>query len=1535
MLREGRCPPGLLTDGTIMPPITPKICTTSSIVFCLTLLFFNVASRVCEAADGVVNAGRPFRENVTLPVDSNLLKQFGTVEDVLADQRWTDAIRILQEIAQTESKDLVLVQPGKVGDVANYLNVATRCNVLLSRVPAEGRIAYRKKVDPQAKRWFDNWERTRDPAELLRIVRQAFLSSYGDDALWALGEVAWDQGEFSTAQSWWEQLIPLPEDADQKNYPTVLRFPDSEIDRATILARIVMCSILANEPYRAAEQLRQFADRFPQAEAWLAGRQGRLAEILQQTLDASKSWASTQTSAEVKTFALSPERNGRVSESNDVGALRWNHPLPPNVLPRRFETLPLPVEPLSYHPVVHNEVVLVNDANAIRAWNVLTGEPAWQSEGRDPAVIYPSIPDETTAVVSERPCVGVPHYTMTIAGDRLYARMGSPVTCSSTSETRRDSDSDLVCLDLNKEGKLIWKINANELLPDPVPWRFEGTPIIVAGRAFVALCRRNPQLELMVVCLDAFDGRLRWQRHVGAFRASVGENNNRVSHLLLTAGSGRIFLSTDAGAIIALDALDGGLAWAVSYERNSDESVATLSDPTLKNLLPALFHAGLLFIAPNDSNAAYCLEADSGRLRWRFPYLQNTTQGLPPSVGRSSERSQLLGRQQWRHLLGVGPGGLEGRLIVSGNSLWAIDIEKGVTAWPQHETPLGGGGNLPFGRGLISGNQILIPLRESIEIFDLTTGEPKRSVLLKTPTSPQQGGNLTVTGGMLMVAQPNRLAAYCEYGRLKERIEREIIQRPDDTALGIQLAELEAVDGTTDTAIAGFEGVLARIKFDDPAYFRIRRKLMTLLRDAGTARLREAKLVEARDYLTKAFRVADDITKKVDLIFELSRLEEILHRPAAAQMQLQQVLNSPGLASVRRENVTAGSAALRQISKLIEKNGRETYREIEQVARTEFEGLRQTADRAALQRFVAKYPHAEITAAARQRLVQLFRGSGQTSEAYAMLDEIRGFPADKQAFVETTLSMIELLQRVRDSNSEMRLWQALAMQNPSVEVVFAGTKNDVVELARKQLERINSEPRPQPSFVQKFWNYPLPIGSQVIIPEGDPPSSGLAVILVCSKHATEVNTWIWRCLDQRTGKVRWEEFASSPVIVAGWNAVHLLIGTRHGWFARMPDNGRHVWEQISLAETNPLFVKPSRDDFVWPAFFDVTRGLQLFHSGTGENIAILKPQGQLHPIIGVRYSSTVQRIENAVGDSEYWDTQGSVQSIRLFMQTVKPTRVWCASAPRSFDHWTIQEVTKDGETWLGNPFVLGKRLIGITSDRFLVGHQFEDLPADPDQADDLNRRATWRQSHHWTYNNLASGAADPVAFESQGELLGVVDGSQLASFDPEAGTRKWTTGLADLPLSDALHQVCVGNGLVFATSQGVLRSISIHDGRVRVSQYLGDTTPQWCTRIAWATRPFLKASREPQQRPSIAGTKMLVAAWPLNSVETNRSLICLCDAETGTCVQQIRTNGVPQDLRLDHEGFGVFWTNKSLFGLRFFSPTEITETSRPLGSITP
>jgi outer membrane protein assembly factor BamB len=104
---------------------------------------------------------------------------------------------------------------------------------------------------------------------------------------------------------------------------------------------------------------------------------------------------------------------------------------------------------------------------------------------------------------------------------------------------------------------------------DGPPWSFEGTPVVMEATAYAVIYRRLPEPEYGLLAVDAESGIIHWQQSIGAARPAVEDVINRVSHLLLTSGQGRLYLSTDQGAILALSPHDGRLLWAVSYESQS------------------------------------------------------------------------------------------------------------------------------------------------------------------------------------------------------------------------------------------------------------------------------------------------------------------------------------------------------------------------------------------------------------------------------------------------------------------------------------------------------------------------------------------------------------------------------------------------------------------------------------------------------------------------------------------------------------------------------------------------------------------------------------------------------------------------------------------------------------------------------------------------------------------------------------------------------------------------------------------------------
>ena len=108
---------------------------------------------------------------------------------------------------------------------------------------------------------------------------------------------------------------------------------------------------------------------------------------------------------------------------------------------------------LSYHPVIDGGLLLVNDQSRIRALRLTNGKP-WP-EGTD-GVLYRSARAPSIYAPRSPRRVGVPRFTMTVRENKLFARMGSPVTSyPSDEETLPAEVGYLVGLDLSAQGRLL------------------------------------------------------------------------------------------------------------------------------------------------------------------------------------------------------------------------------------------------------------------------------------------------------------------------------------------------------------------------------------------------------------------------------------------------------------------------------------------------------------------------------------------------------------------------------------------------------------------------------------------------------------------------------------------------------------------------------------------------------------------------------------------------------------------------------------------------------------------------------------------------------------------------------------------------------------------------------------------------------------------------------------------------------------------------------------------------------------------------
>ena len=1442
-----------------------------------------IAALLGMAADHCTGANPPkpvpkreMRETATVAADTNVLKRFGTIEEYVLEKRWAEAIDVLQEIAQTEGRKLVLAQRGSAGETSVYLNIATRCNVLLSKFPPEGLQVYRKRVDPQARRWLDHWKQSRDEADLQRIIREGFLSSVGDEALWELGEAAWDRADFSLARLYWTQLVPLGQQADSLNTPTLLRYPDSELNQAEILSRLVLCSIMEGDRVRTAAEIDRFKQLYPDATGTLAGRTGNLVELLTQTLQESSKWASPTHADDVSTFALNPARNGQVSAAIEIGAVKWSHPLPssqvglpsPNATPNRG--------PLSYHPVTFGDIVLVNNARSIWALNLLTGEPAWPSE-RGTAEIYPPAPEERTGVPN-LPCSGVPFHSMTIADGRLYARMGSSVTnpasdtTNATTEIENETfESDLVCLDLAEgQGKLVWKLEAQSVLKD---WRFEGAPLVMGGRAYIAVSRRRPQFEFAIACFEASTGTLLWNRPLIMARGNVEATQNRVSHVLLTAGAGRLYLSSDAGAIIAVNARDGRDEWAVTYE--SLGALRPTVNPLSFGLNPPMFHDGLVFVAPQDSNSILCIEADSGRVRWK--------------IGNSDP-------VRWRHLLGVIRGGAEGHLILSGASLSCIDIATGKLVYGPRKAIRPPPAEQGFGRGLIAGDKILWPTREAIQVIDAATGTPLEIKHLNTPGSPQIGGNLAIAGGLLVVAQPERLVAYCDYSLLKQKLERDLSQwiSPDGNLIGavetggaasdcspveslyLRLSNLEVPQGDLELATATLrKGIDTLESASDSSVTRtLRTRQLELLRRAARQSLEDAHPELAVDQLTEARKLAATPVLTISVLMEIAQAEIARNRPVAAVEVLQQILDDSQLAQTSYLASTGAAAAKAEISRLIKLRGRVVYADIERRASQEIAALIDSHDLDGLRRALLQYPNSEASSLAWRQLALEERQAGRLGAALRIVARSVRLASTPESHVATLADWADTLDTAGDHRTARQAWKQLATTEfADVELDWSGKRLRSSELARQRLEKKEYsayEPTQPGRPLHRAWERYLIIDpavkqlpqmdevANVLIPVEEPPAIALACLLIVRRDPSLGNLFLCECIDRSTGQVRWSRSFSEMPQWSAYSETGLLIAVGTLLHAVSIESGEEHWTvpvtaskdttQMRLIHADgAMYRLPESSDRNatpvptiqicvrdhWVVAFDPRIGLTVIDSRTGDVAWTFAPRG-----------------DNPVGSSRgkfpFWQWSCGLRQIAL--QAVKPATFWLIDLG---PECVAVEQPGVNELWLQGPIVNENLIITMNAQRQIESRS---------QSSDGNR---WRYQGGMSFSHV-----DPVMWQANGQLLLTIDGLTLSSLNLRDGTSEWTAGIAHLPLQYPERQVIASGDAVFAASHGLLRRISLKYGDCQWERFLGSTADQW----------------------QVAACGDLIAAWPLDAKgqrQSQGSFVVWCDARTGRILQRL------------------------------------------------
>lgn len=671
--------------------------------------------------------------------------QLALAQQLIESRNWDEAIQTLRRISAEHG--------GRVIQIADrrYHSIRDWCHLQITGMPDEAIALYRDRVDAAAEKWFREGKANRDGELLRRVVETTFCSRYGDDALDALAQIALERGEFDKARSYWEQTSPLlrtetgqsvwiglsgydieahwheleTQFISREKPPTWLAYPDTDLDIASIRARLVLVSVLQGATSRARFELDLFQRLHGDASGRLAGHRAPFRLVLEKLISSVPTWASTpRQGVRVARSSISPDNSLAVGPVFLSEKPHWKDPQSLRHAGQRSSA-----RGLAFYPLAHEGLLFVNNTKSVFAYRAADGKPAWSIgyTGRLPGEFHRILEEDVPFEKTGYRAFDSPHYSMSIHGDNLFARLGSRFIPSESSGESAPYASVLACLDVAREGSLQWRIPRDDQLHRFLRdgWAFEGSPVADGSNVYVGMRRGFPWSESYVACFDARSGDLRWRTKICEAQSVYETANN-----LVTLHEGTVYYNTNLGAVAAIDASSGIVHWAYRYQRVRGGKWSKPAQPFFRGLNPCVYHDGLVIAGPVDCDSIVAIDALTGKRVWQ-------------SVPIAS-----------RHLLGVG----QGNLIATGRSVWWFNALTGKleAEWPgsnNRNSPRG------FARGVLAGDSIFWPTNDEIFVFDQKLG-PRRTPV-KRPgislTRPDVGalvteGNLSLNREGLLVA---------------------------------------------------------------------------------------------------------------------------------------------------------------------------------------------------------------------------------------------------------------------------------------------------------------------------------------------------------------------------------------------------------------------------------------------------------------------------------------------------------------------------------------------------------------------------------------------------------------------------------------------------------------------------------------------------------------------------------------------------------------------------------------------------------------
>ncbi len=687
-----------------------------------------------------------------------------------AEQGRYDLASVLWQKVLDESADIVfpdkdLVQRTLEHEYQRFRPAKRSVETTLAGLPPEGLRAYRIQVDGEVQSLLAADGRGREAA-LGEVVKRYFLSSRGDEAAYELACMKLDRFEFLPAARILGKIL--------REYPT------PTVSKAEVHLRLAVCAARVGDFSGAATALKGL-EGDPDS--------GLPESVLRAVRDDIARLQKREQSEEGPAFASAPGspanagRMPRLPAAELPGSLKeaWSQEFAlklPEGWPKIAIDMPFEFWSTKLTPkndpalialwqsrgwvpagriLVSGDRLLFKTVNRLVCCDLSTGMPVWlgfRNEFAQDAVtkawsnyggntrFHNSKPFASDEVVLFGDRV---NQSMVVSGNSLFTLQGKPMDVTEDYAAPKDKNTRnhpygrqisrtrtnrLAAYNM-RNGKLRWIRPAwEEGDPGAESVCFMGQPVPYGGLVLVPVSKSG---SLWLLGLSADTGETHWK----AYLADEPPNGcSLTSPVSVAVDGGEAYVATGAGLVFALDALSGGLNWALRYPRTSAQTQRRSYGPGGPFLIgwdeDTIIPVGRqLVILPSDFNYILVLDRKSGGLQWE------------------SAMRPLSDEPASAYCLGVS----DEKLIVAGPKVArAYRLAGGRMLW---ETPLPGA----TGRGAFTGDAIYVPAGGKILRLDPETGKAAQESTVRRSKPTEPIGNLFSDGKRLLAFGLKRIYA--------------------------------------------------------------------------------------------------------------------------------------------------------------------------------------------------------------------------------------------------------------------------------------------------------------------------------------------------------------------------------------------------------------------------------------------------------------------------------------------------------------------------------------------------------------------------------------------------------------------------------------------------------------------------------------------------------------------------------------------------------------------------------------------------------